>query len=242
MKKFFLFSVVLIVLIIGSFKLIKDDEFVVSEDYYDTIRKITIHAIPEDILSDKSDSIKRIYAAFGNHEIWVDAENREDLIVQIEKSKYEGLNPQDYNINKIFQLEVRLDSLTLDEKLAYDILLTQTYDKLCNHYYRGKLNPDEVYENWDLFDKPLSMANHLKAAISSKKIASSIKNLLPNHPIYKSLKNALVLIDKMPESNFDSINKSIKIKYNDTLKVVKEIKKRLVYWKDLDEKQTNYSN
>jgi murein L,D-transpeptidase YcbB/YkuD len=234
--------VVIVIIIFVSFKLNSNNEFKVGEDYFDTIRKITIHAIPEDMLTDKTDSIKSIYNAFGNHEIWVDAENREDLIVQIEKSKYEGLNPQDYNINKIFQLEVKLDSLSLEEKLAYDILLTQTYDKLCNQYYRGKLNPDEVYDNWDLFKKPLSMANHLKEAISSKKITSSIKKLLPNHPIYTSLKEALVLIDKMPESNFDSINKSIKIKYNDTLKVVKEIKKRLVYWKDLDEKQTNYSN
>ena len=210
MKKVLFFSLVLIVSIV-SFKLCKNEDFKVSEDYFDTIRKITIHAIPEDILTDKSDSIKSIYNAFGNHEIWVDAENREDLIIQIEKSKYEGLNPQDYNINKIYQLEVKLDSLSLEEKLAYDVLLTQTYDKLCSNYYRGKLNPDEVYENWDLFDKPFSMATHLKVAISSKKVATSIKNLLPNHPIYTSLKEALVLIDKMPESNFDSINKSIKI-------------------------------
>ena len=113
MKKVLFFSLVLIVSIV-SFKLCKKNDFKVSEDYFDTIRKITIHAIPEEILADKSDSIKSIYAAFGNHEIWVDAENREDLIVQIEKSKQEGLNPQDFNINKIFQLEVRLDSLTLD--------------------------------------------------------------------------------------------------------------------------------
>lgn len=64
---------------------------------------------------------------------------------------------------------------------------------------------------------------------------------MPNHPIYTSLKAALVLIDKMPESNFDSINKSIKLKYKDTQKEVNEIKKRLVYWKDLDKKNTNYS-
>jgi murein L,D-transpeptidase YcbB/YkuD len=240
MKKVVSLSIIVIVIIV-SFKLSSNNEFKTGEDYFDTIRKITIHAIPEDILTDKSDSIKNIYAAFGNHEIWVESENREDLITQIENSKHEGLNPQDFNINKIFQLEVRLDSLTLDEKLAYDILLTQTYDKLCNQYYRGKLNPDEVYDNWDLFDKPFSMATHLKEAISSKKIASSIKNLLPNHPIYTSLKEALVKIDKMPKRNFDSLKKTIKIKYNDTLGEVKEIKKRLVYWKDLDENNTNYS-
>jgi murein L,D-transpeptidase YcbB/YkuD len=220
MKKVLLFSVIIIVLIL-SFKLSKNDDFKVSEDYFDTIRKMTIHAVPEEMLADKSDSIKSIYNAFGNHEIWVDAENREDLIVQIEKSKYEGLNPQDYNINKIYQLEVKLDSLSLEEKLAYDVLLTQTYDKLCSNYFRGKLNPDEVYKNWDLYEKPFTMATHLKVAISSKKVASSIKNLLPNHPVYTSLKAALVLIDKMPESNFDSINKSIKLKYKVTQKELK---------------------
>ena len=240
MKKLLLFSLVLIVSIV-SFKLCKNDDFKVSEDYFDTIRKITIHAIPEALLADKSDSIKSIYNSFGNHEIWVDAENREELIVQIEKSTEEGLNPKDFNINKIFQLEVKRDSLSLDEKLAYDILLTQTYDKLCNQYFRGKLNPDDVYDNWDLFDKTFSMANHLKTAISSKKITSSIKNLLPNHPVYKSLKEALVLVNNMPESKFDSLNKTLKIKYKDTLKEIKEIKKRLVYWKDLDQKNTNYS-
>ena len=50
MKKVLLFSVVIIVLIL-SFKLSKNDDFKVSEDYFDTIRKITIHAIPEDILA-----------------------------------------------------------------------------------------------------------------------------------------------------------------------------------------------
>ena len=81
----------------------KKEVFEESEDYFDTIRKITIHAIPEDLLADKSDSIRSFYQLFENHEIWVDRENREDLLSQIEKTKDEGLLPEDYNINKIFR-------------------------------------------------------------------------------------------------------------------------------------------
>lgn len=220
----------------------KKEVFEESEDYFDTIRKITVHAMPEDLLADKSDSIRSFYRQFENHEIWVDRENREDLISQIEKTKNEGLNPEDYNINKIFQLELRKDSLQLEEQLAYDILLTQTYEKLCNHYYRGKLNPDEVYSNWDLFEKKLSVAKLLKESIDTKKIAPSIKGLLPTHPIYLSLKEALVEVDKLPNSNFDSIDKNLKIKFNDNLDVVKKIKQRLVYWKDLNQQDTLYTN
>lgn len=219
----------------------KKEVFEESDDYFDTVRKVTVHAMPEDLLADKSDSIRSYYRLFENHEIWVDRENREDLISQIEKTKLEGLNPEEYNINKIYQIELRTDSLQLEEKLAYDILLTQTFEKLCNHYYRGKLRPSEVYENWDLFEKKLSIAKLLKDAIDSKKIAATIKNLLPKNPTYISLKEALVTIDKLPNSQFDSLQKNLKIKFNDNLEVVKEIKRRLVYWKDLKQADTLYT-
>lgn len=241
MKKICIFVVLLFVVFMAC-KNSRKEVFEESEDYFDTIRKITIHAIPEDLLADKSDSIRSFYREFENHEIWVDPENREDLISQIEKTKNEGLNPEDYNINKIFQLELRKDSLQLEEQLAYDILLTQTYEKLCNHYYRGKLNPNDVYSNWDLFDKKLSIAKLLKEAIDTKKIAPSIKGLLPTHPIYLSLKEALVEVDKLPNSKFDSIDKNLKIKFNDNSVVVKKIKQRLVYWKDLNQPDTLYTN
>ena len=240
MKKICIFVVVLFVVFM-SCKNSRKDVFEESEDYFDTLRKVTIHAMPEELLIDKSDSIRSFYKLFENHEIWVDRENREDLIAQIENTKSEGLLPEDYNINKIFRLELRVDSLQLEEKLAYDILLTQTYEKLCNHYYRGKLNPNEVYHNWDLFDKNLSVAKLLKTSIDTKKIAPSIKNLLPNHPTYLSLKAALITIDKLPNTKFDSIETTLKIKFNDTLKVVKQIKRQLEYWKDLNQKDTLYT-
>ena len=231
----------LLFVVFMSCKNSKKEVFEESEDYFDTVRKVTIHAIPEDLLADKSDSIKSFYKLFENHEIWIDRENREDLISQIEKTKEEGLNPEDYNINKIFRLELRIDSLQLEEKLAYDILLTQTYEKLCNQSYRGKLNPNDVYNNWDLFEKKHSISKLLKEAIETKKIANSIKSLLPTHPVYLSLKEALVEINKLPNNKFDSIDQNIKIKYNDNLEAIKNIKKRLIYWKDLIQEDTLYS-
>lgn len=240
MKKICIF-VVLLIVVFMSCKNSKKEIFVESQDYFDTVRNVTVHAMPEDLLADKSDSIQSYYRKFDNHEIWIDQENREDLISQIEKSKEEGLDPEDYNLSKIYQIELRKDSLKLEEQLAYDILLTQTFEKICNHYYKGKLNPNDVYKNWDLFEKKTTYAILFKDAIDTKRVGLTIKNLLPKHPQYLSLKKALVQINELPNSKFDSLNINQKIKLNDTLKVIKEIKRRLVYWKDLVPKDTNYT-
>lgn len=241
MKKICIFIGLLFVVFM-SCKNSSKEEFVVSEDYFDTIRKMTVHAMPEDLLADKTDSIRGLYKQFDNHEIWIDSENREDLISQIEKAKDEGLNPEDYNLSKIYQIELRKDSLELEEQLAYDILLTQTFEKICNHFYRGKLNPKEVYDNWDLYEKKVALSSLIKPAIENKKIGATITSLLPTHSQYLSLKEALANINTLPNVKFDSINTNQKIKLNDNLDVIKEIKRRLVYWKDLKVNDTLYTS
>jgi L,D-transpeptidase YcbB len=220
----------------------KSKEFVQSVDYYDTVRKVTIHAMPEDLIADKSDSIKSYYEKFANHEIWVDKENRVDLLTQINNAEKEGLNPIDYNFNKLFNLEIRKDSLTLEEQLSYDILLTQSFEKLARHYYYGKLNPKEVYENWDLLPRKISIAKTIKQSIDNKKIFSTLKGLLPKHKTYQELKKGLAFINQLPESKFDSLDKKQKYKPNAVAKEIKEIKRRLYYWKDLVIKDTNFSS
>ena len=129
------------------------DVLIAQHDIIDTVRNVTIHVMPEDLLENHSDSVKTYYKKFKNYEIWYDRENREDLIAQIENSKSEGLNPDDYNLTKIYNIEIKRDSLEKEELLAYDILLTETFEKLASHYYKGKVNPKEVYPNWDLFEK-----------------------------------------------------------------------------------------
>jgi len=60
MKKFCIF-VVLLFVVFMSCKNSKKEVFEESDDYFDTVRKVTVHAIPEDLLADKSDSIRSYY-------------------------------------------------------------------------------------------------------------------------------------------------------------------------------------
>lgn len=241
MKHAFLIFCLLVLGFISCKKENQENKLLAQHDIIDTIKNVTIHVMPEDLLENQTDSVKSYYKKFKNYEIWYDRENREDLIAQIENCKYEGLNPEDYNLNKIYNIEIKRDSLEKEELLAYDVLLTETFEKLATHFYKGKVNPKEVAPNWDLFEKKTAVANWLEEAIPTNKVATTLKGLLPKHWQYQQLKRALVEIDQFPTSTFDSIRFIKKITLNDTLPTLKKIKERLFFWKDYKRKDTLYT-
>ena len=71
----------------------------------DTVLNIIIRPVHPDLLSDKSDSIKLYYQKMNFHEIWYLDENRRDLINEIKFCYEDGLNPNDYEIKIIEDLE-----------------------------------------------------------------------------------------------------------------------------------------
>lgn len=204
----------------------------------DTVLNIIIRPIHPDLLSEKSDSVKLYYKKFNFHEIWYLDENRKDLINEIKFCYQEGLNPKDYEIEIIEDLESKREKLKDDEIVKYDILLTETFEKLANHLYKGKLNPKELYKDWDLQPKEIALSPILETSIKEKTIASSFKKLKPNHLIYQLLKQSLLEIDKFPNIAFEKITTKNKIELNDTLPEMVKIKKRLAYWKDYKNKDS----
>lgn len=198
----------------------------------DTVLNVIIRPIHPDLLIQKSDSIKLYYQKFNFHEIWYLEENRKDLINEIKYCYEEGLNPMDYEIEIIENLEQKRAQLKDDEIIKYDILLTETFEKLASHLHKGKLEPKTLYNDWDLPSKELAISPLLEKGIKEKKIASTFNEIKPNHPIYQSLKKSLFIIDKLPNIVFDKIVIKDKIVLNDTLPEMVKIKKRLAYWND----------
>lgn len=94
-----------------------------------------IRPIPHEVLEKLEDSIQLYYTKLSNFEIWYDSENRTDLINEIKFCYKEGLEPNDYNLDKIESLESKRNTLDDEEMIHYDILLTETYRKLANHLY-----------------------------------------------------------------------------------------------------------
>lgn len=210
-----------------------DDSLIKDSTTQEVVRPL----LPEHIETLK-DSIKIYYSKLNNYEIWYSLKNRTELINEIKNCYKDGLNPNDYNLEAILALEEKRKKLDDEAIIKYDILLTETFEKLSLHLYRGKLNPKKLYKDWDLNPKPIALSNYLEKAIKNKTVTTTFDELKPKHFAYAKIKESLVVIDKYPEYKFGKIDIKDKIQLNDTLNEVIAIKKKLAYWKDYTRKDS----
>lgn len=142
-RLFFLFSLFLLTSCVKEGK---------TKPIENTIRQESEHKaliIPLDInlLNDASDSVRLYYKKMNFQEIWDWDENRKDLLSEIKKCTEEGLHPEDYSYEALKKLERNRKTLSAQQRMAYDILLTQSFEKLALHLHSGKLNPKKtVYQ------------------------------------------------------------------------------------------------
>ena len=229
-------KITLLTFLIITFVSCKKDNSSIAVDNNDLIKdaetNVIIRPIPNEVLETLDDSIKLYYTKLNNFEIWYDKENRSDLINEIKLCSHEGLEANDYNFKSIEELESNRNNLNDEEMIHYDILLTQSYRNLANHLYKGKLNPKNLYSDWDLSKKEPSLSDSLTNAIKNKKVGTLFKNLKPQDFMYQKIKHSLTLLNLYPEDKFEKISIDKKIELNDTIPQIVAIKKRLKYWKD----------
>jgi len=196
-----------------------------------SVDSVLLNSFSSKILTD-------FYKSYGNKTVWQSKKNREIVLEQLYNSNEEGLNPADYNINKLRRYERRIASLD-DNKLAnYDILLTHGFQKYISHLTNGRLNPRKLYQNWDLKENKIDINETITKLLISDSLAEKIELLKPQHLVYKRLKKALAIINALPKDNFNKIKIKNKITLNDTNSSLIDIKKRLIYWKDLRPKDS----
>jgi murein L,D-transpeptidase YcbB/YkuD len=185
-----------------------------------------------------SKELNDFYKSSGYKSVWRSKKIRGIVLEQLYNSNEEGLNQADYNINKLRRYESKIVSLD-DNKLAnYDILLTNAFQKYISHLTNGKLNPRKLYQNWDLIENKIDINETLTKLLISDSLAEKIELLKPQHLVYKRLKKALAIINALPNDNFNKIKIKNKIVLNDTNSAIIDIKKRLIYWKDLQLKDS----
>lgn len=204
----------------------------------DPITHVVIRPILKSFLEDKKDSVRLFYKKFKEYEIWFDSENRTDLINEIKFCHKEGLESNDYDMEKILQLEKKRTKLTDEEIVKYDILLTESFEKLATHLHCGKTIPKEIYNDWDIPTKSIALSEKLLNAINTKTVASTFKELKPQHTTYISLKKSLAILENLPEYKLKKIILRNKIELNDTTNEIISIKKHLAYWKDFKNKDS----
>ncbi len=182
--------------------------------------------------------LKEFYLASGYKSVWQSKKDRKSILEQLSNSDEEGLNSADYNVNSLKQFEKKYITLKDEERAKYDILLTHSFQEYISHMTSGQFNPKNLYKDWDLKKNAIDINGTITTMLKSDSLAYKIEQLKPNHVVYKSLKKALKIINSFPKDDFTAIQLTNKIVLNDTNPSLIDIKKRLIYWKDMQPKDS----
>jgi murein L,D-transpeptidase YcbB/YkuD len=186
----------------------------------------------------KSDLLTSFYQSNNNKTVWLSSDQRKILITALSNAGEEGLNPKDYTVEKLNQYEEKENSLTDEDWIDYDLTLTNSLQKYISHLTNGKLDPKKLYSDWDLASNKIDINKTIATLQKSDSLAEKIEKLKPNSLIYIKLKKALITIDHFSNDDFKKIEITNKIIPNDSSTSIIDIKKRLIYWKDLQAKDS----
>ncbi len=187
----------------------------------------------------KDEKLKLFYKKYHFETVWNSKTQRNFIIKEIGSAEDDGLQTKDYNYFLLKSFEENYEHLLDSSIVRYDLLLTKSTQKFINHISKGKLNPKELYKDWDLQEKKVDVNKILFDCIDNDTFKTSIEGCKPNHIIYKKLKFCLKILKQFPEEkSFALINLKERILPNTQSKYIPIIKKRLMYWGDMKEKDT----
>lgn len=194
MKIFYLTSVLIISALLSSasIRFTKTTDPEISEEIRRKIENISI--------SNSMPDVEKIYAVFSVKNIYMSNEFRTlwnknneiaQFITEIENAWEEGLNPQDYHIERIRELNL-ISVLTPGQWAERDILLTDAYLLYASHLLSGKVDPVSLNAGWHVSRREGDPVALFNATIRSNNYNSSIKSLVPANRPYESMKRMLI--------------------------------------------------
>jgi murein L,D-transpeptidase YcbB/YkuD len=184
-------------------------------------------------LASREPEIRHFYENNDLKTYWISSPEREELLVFLNHIEEEGLSKKDFDIEKINAFEQKMVSFTDAELVEYEMLLAENVLRFVKLGSSGKLDAKKLYPDWDLKPNSIDYNALLLNFLKKDSIHDAFKKVTPSHIVYHSLKKALKIINALPKDNFTTIAIEDKIVANDTNPKLIDIKKRLIYWKDL---------
>ncbi|MBK5210611.1 MAG: L,D-transpeptidase family protein [Flavobacteriaceae bacterium] len=181
----------------------------------------------------KDSSVIAFYQANQNKTFWLTNPSRKNLVTLFMNVQKDGLFPKDFDLKKIENSEENLSNLSNSALIDYDILLTENLSLYVQKVSKGSLNPNKLYSNWELKENNIDFKALLLNFQKKDSFDYAVNAASPNHLVYKRLKAALKIINLLPKFNFKKTEIKNKIVLNDTNNAMIEVKKKLIFWKDL---------
>lgn len=132
--------------------------------------------------------LPQFYQARQFKKAWNEREAR-DLIQTISQADEEGLNPENYHLKSLQELQGKEKDGILNAE--YDLLLTDAFLLYSTHFLNGKINPETVDSEWQAVRREGDAKVVLEEALDKSKVKEVLKDLAPDHFGYKGLRNAL---------------------------------------------------
>ena len=146
--------------------------------------------------------LPRFYESRGFMPAWVSDEGptaaADSMVRSIQAADDEGLEPQDYHLRRIRAVYAearharRANTVVDRTRLAdLDLLLTDAFLLYGAHLVGGVVNPVTIHPEWNASRREADLVALLDSALTTGRIGGSLQTLLPRHPGYTRLRDAL---------------------------------------------------
>lgn len=196
--------------------------------------KNSSYLIDASLLNDEPKALNNFYEANGLKTVWINEADRIALHQAIQEAAQDGLLPKEYNLTALLEFENN-KTITKEDCVDYDILLTKSFTKLAAHLHKGKLKAYSVYHDWALPGKSINANKLLTAALTKHSVTETLNKCRPSNKMYAGLRKSMKFLNSLPDDDsYNGLPADTNLKINDSSAVVSNIKQRLAYWRDLD--------
>ena len=131
----------------------------------------------------------------------------EDFLEVIRSAYHEGLNPQDYHLNKIeaalsdlYASEIELGIYDVAKLADLDLMVTQAFFLYASHLVNGRVDHRNIYPDWVVSQGSADLKSLLGEAIDSGDVQKTLGDLVPHYQKYIKLRENLIKYQAMAES------------------------------------------
>lgn len=161
------------------------------------------------------------------------------LMEALKTSSYEGLEPNDYDLPDIMNLQQEVFSqgeiVNLKDLLQLDILMSSAYINYAEDLSVGRMKPDKIDTAWFVNPNLPDLSEHLYQALNSNNLKENLMELNPDHPDYLLLKKYLKQYRRIAEKGgWPRVYLTETLEQGDSSQAIADIKQRLMFTNDLD--------
>jgi murein L,D-transpeptidase YcbB/YkuD len=194
--------------------------------------------------------IKSFYADREYMEVWLFngrlSKIGEQMLAQIENSKYDGLQPEDYNLAMIYELSSdpekenkKFRNLSSGEKLNLELLLTDGFFNLAHDLEKGKVNPSILDPNWKFEEKEteINYTELLEEVANGSSVDMTFASLYPSSDLYAHGRDAIQELYTIQKNDtltweFEPVEGAIEV--GEMHAAIPALRQRLIFWDFLE--------